>query len=175
MKFFHTSTALVLFLAAILTGSWLAGYRVNITPSMPLGVYRLTDEAVRPGSAVFFCLEPEEYIRLAADRDYVGFGFCPGGLRPLLKEVAGMPGDSIRIEGGRILVNGRPLPHSTIKESDSQGRPVPIRMSPTDGNIPAGHAFLLAPHDGSFDSRYFGFVPLAGLQRVEPVITKNKQ
>ena len=42
-------------------------------------------------------------------------------------------------------------------------------MSPalSPGIVPPGMALVLADHPGSFDSRYFGFVPLERLQRVE--------
>ena len=36
-----------------------------------------------------------------------------------------------------------------------------------------GMALVLADHPGSFDSRYFGFVPLDSLQRVKPVFVFN--
>jgi type IV secretory pathway protease TraF len=35
--------------------------------------------------------------------------------------------------------------------------------------VPPGMALLLAEHSGSFDSRYFGPVPLASLRKTEPV------
>ena len=41
------------------------------------------------------------------------------------------------------------------------------------GVIPTGMALVLADHEGSFDSRYFGLVPLESLQRVEPVFVFN--
>ena len=41
------------------------------------------------------------------------------------------------------------------------------------GVVPPGMALVLADHPGSFDSRYFGFVPLESLQRVKPVFLFN--
>lgn len=48
-------------------------------------------------------------------------------------------------------------------------------MSPAllPGVVPPGMALVLADHEGSFDSRYFGLVPLESLQRVEPVFVFN--
>lgn len=43
----------------------------------------------------------------------------------------------------------------------------------TPGVIPSGMALVVADHPGSFDSRYFGFVPLDSLQRVEPLFAFN--
>lgn len=41
----------------------------------------------------------------------------------------------------------------------------------TDGVIPAGKALVLTTHPGGFDSRYYGFVPLESLQKMDPVFT----
>ena len=38
-----------------------------------------------------------------------------------------------------------------------------------EGIVPPGMALLLAEHPGSFDSRYFGLIPLASLRKTEPV------
>ena len=43
----------------------------------------------------------------------------------------------------------------------------------TPGVVPPGMALVLADHPGSFDSRYFGFVPLDSLQRIKPVFVFN--
>ena len=59
--------------------AWLAGFRVNVTASLPLGLYRLTNEVPQRGSIAFFCLESPEFRRLAREREYVGPGGCPGG------------------------------------------------------------------------------------------------
>ena len=90
-------------------------------------------------------------------RGYLQAGSCPSGLRPLLKRLAGLPGDYIEADA---LV---------IRSVDSQGRHMPSVLQ--SGFIPSGMAFVLADHAGSFDSRYFGFVPLESLQRVQAVLT----
>jgi len=158
--------------ALLLAVSWLSGFRVNVTPSLPLGIYRLADAPARKSPA-FFCLESNEYIRLAEERGYAGSGFCPGGLRPLGKEVYGLPGDAVGFDHGLITVNGQALPGSTAKDKDRQGRAMPASLL-RPGLIPKGKALMLSlHHSGSFDSRYFGLVPLAALRPMEPVITWN--
>ena len=105
-----------------------------------------------------FCLEGE-FAELALERGYLEPGSCPSGLRPLLKRLAGLPGD---------FVDPSAFP---IRAVDSHGRSIsPALMS---GVVPPGMALVLADHLGSFDSRYFGFVPLDSLQRVEPVLVFN--
>jgi type IV secretory pathway protease TraF len=58
-----------------------------------------------------------------------------------------------------------------IRAVDSKGRPMPSILRA--GTIPPGLALMLADHPGSFDSRYFGLIPLASLRRVEPVFSIN--
>jgi conjugative transfer signal peptidase TraF len=136
---------------------WLAGYRFNATPSLPVGIYRLSVDAPGKGDYAVFCLEGE-FAELARERGYLQAGSCPSGLRPLLKKVAGLPGDPI---------TGDPA----VRSADSLGRPLPSILQ--EGVIPLGMALLMAEHPGSFDSRYFGPVPLASLRKTEPVFLFN--
>ena len=135
-----------------------AGFRINPTPSMPKGLYRLVERSPAKGDLVTFCLQGE-FAFLAQERGYVQAGSCLNGLRPLLKRLAGLPGDYIEANA------------LAIRSVDSQGRHMPSVLQ--SGVIPSGMAFVLADHAGSFDSRYFGFVPLESLQRVEPVFIFN--
>lgn len=140
-----------------------AGLRFNPTPSLPKGIYRLASSAPAPkdfvrGDLVSFCLKGE-FAELALERGYLEPGSCPSGLRPLLKRLAGLPGDS---------VDASAFP---IRSVDSNGRTT--SAAPLPGVVPPGMALVLADHPGSFDSRYFGFVPLDSLQRVEPVSVFN--
>ena len=105
-----------------------------------------------------FCLEGE-FAELALERGYLEPGSCRSGLRPLLKRLAALPGDS---------VDPYSLPICAV---DSHGRPMSPALAP--GVVPPGMALVLADHPGSFDSRYFGFVPLESLQRVKPVFLFN--
>ena len=62
--------------STVLALLWFAGFRLNVTASLPLGLYRLTNEVPQKGSIAFFCLESPEFRSLAKERDYVGSGFC---------------------------------------------------------------------------------------------------
>jgi conjugative transfer signal peptidase TraF len=149
----RNSLPLAFGMSLILVLCWYADLRVNLTPSLPQGVYALCPGAPGKGDFVSFCLEGE-FADVARERGYLGAGSCPSGLRPLLKMVAGLPGDAIP---GDLV----------IRSVDSMGRPMPSALP--EGIIPSGMALVLAEHPGSFDSRYFGLVPLDALQRVEPV------
>ena len=148
----------VIFLVMLLALTFAAGLRVNPTPSLPKGIYRISQDTPGKGDLVTFCLDGE-YAALAKERGYLEAGSCPSGLRPLLKRLAGLPGD--HIEAGSLAV----------RTMDSQGRLMP--SVPLPGVVPPGLTLVLADHPGSFDSRYFGLVPLDSLQRVEPVFLFN--
>lgn len=147
-------TLAVLGLSLSLLCLWLAGYRFNATASLPVGIYRLSAAAPGRGDYAAFCLEGE-FAELARERGYLQAGSCPSGLRPLLKKVAGLPGD--------------PVPGDlAVCPADSLGRAMPSVLP--EGIVPPGMALLLAEHPGSFDSRYFGLIPLASLRKTEPVL-----
>ena len=148
----------VIWLALALALAFSAGLRFNPTPSLPTGIYRIVSGAPERNELVSFCLEGE-FAELALERGYLEPGSCPSGLRPLLKRLAGLPGD---------FVDPASFP---IRSVDSHGR----SMSPAlaSGVVPPGMALVLADHPGSFDSRYFGFAPLDSLQRIKPVFVFN--
>lgn len=135
-----------------------AGLRLNPTPSLPKGIYHLAPGVPEKNDLVSFCLGGE-FAELALERGYLEPGSCPSGLRPLLKRLVALPGDS---------VDSSAFP---IRSVDSHGRT--MSAAPLPGVVPLGMALVLADHLGSFDSRYFGFVPLDSLQRVEPVFVFN--
>ena len=143
----------IAYIAFILLLFWLAGLRINLTPSFPIGFYVLLYTSPAKGELAAFCLEGD-FADLARERGYLQAGSCPSGLRPLLKRVAGLPGDAIP---GDLC----------IRSVDSLGRALPSVLP--EGVIPPGMALVLADHPGSFDSRYFGLVPLDALQKVKPV------
>lgn len=143
------------------------GFRFNATDSAPKGVYRLVSGDPERGDLVGFCLEDASFMALALDRRYLRPGTCPGGLQPLLKLLAGLPGDQVDIGPDGLRVNNRLQPFSRICVQDSHGRPLPpVALHP---EIPPGMALVLSPgHPGGFDGRYFGLVPLASLRKVRP-------
>ena len=51
---------------------------INLTPSLPRGLYRVTSLKVRPGALVTFCLPPE-LVRRHDLAKWIAPGRCPGG------------------------------------------------------------------------------------------------
>ncbi len=148
----------------------LGGLRINLTPSEPIGLWRI--EAVgRPvalGDLVFVCPPPGRITAFGLDRGYFRQGSCPGGAGPLIKTVIALADAHIAISDV-VMVDGVAVLHSRPSPRDGAGR----ALSAWSGVVvPGGSVFLHSPFAGSYDSRYFGPVPEAGLLGLaRPVLT----
>lgn len=150
-----------------------AGYRINLTHSEPIGLYKIESTPPARRDLAAFCLSPENaYTAISSNRNYLGTSsLCPSGQKPLLKEVAGLAGDSVTVHSSLIQVNDT-LFILTSRTRDNQGRELPRKLR--SGIIPKGKALLLSTHHkNSFDSRYFGLVDAPALHKVIPIFTFN--
>jgi conjugative transfer signal peptidase TraF len=148
----------------------IGGYRLNLTPSEPLGIWRI-DQLDRPaavGDLVFICPPATAPFEEARERGYLRRGLCTGSLAPLIKTVVALPGDHIEI-AGEVIIDRRPLPDSRVRTMDGEGSAI---QPYSGGIVPAGNLFLHSSFASSYDSRYFGPVPDSGLLGLaRPVIT----
>src|SRR2546425_10471933 len=111
-----------LLLAAVVT--WFAGLRVNLSGSMPIGLYRVSSEPTARGAMVLACL-PMEVAVVARSRGYVPRGACPGATAPIGKVVLAMGGDSVEGTAEGLLVNGRPVQNTKPPRVHAAGRSAP--------------------------------------------------
>jgi conjugative transfer signal peptidase TraF len=142
-----------------------AGYRVNVSSSVPVGLYRRTPlpDPVERGMLVIL---PVPVSVLPWHRPKL-----PTFLRPvpLLKPVVAVAGDEVCVTEAGIWIrdhwygpilteaNGLPLPH-----------PLPDGCT----TLSAGEVFVATATDRSLDSRYFGPVPQYALHaRAIPIFT----
>ncbi|UQE03853.1 conjugative transfer signal peptidase TraF (plasmid) [Bradyrhizobium japonicum] len=148
----------------------LGGLRLNLTPSEPLGLWRIVsfDRQIAVGDLVFVCPPAGSISAFGLERGYFRRGSCSGGAAPLIKTVVALAGARIDI-GAVVMIDGVLLPRSRLSPVDGQGRPLPPGVG---GVVPSGNLFLHSPFAGSYDSRYFGAVPEAGLLGLaRPILT----
>ncbi|TXG96451.1 MAG: conjugative transfer signal peptidase TraF [Nevskiaceae bacterium] len=148
-------------MAAVAGIAWLGGLRLNLTPSEPLGLWRIAplDRPAAVGDLVFICPPPGPVSDFGLERGYFRRGPCDGGSAPLIKTIVARSG-AVVVIGAGVEIDGMPLPRSGLSVIDGAGR----SLSPWSGVfVPPGFIFLHASFAGSYDSRYFGPVPEAGL------------
>ena len=91
---------------------------------------------------------------------------------PVLKQVAAMPGDSVMLSADGVRVNGTLRPDSRPLATDSKGRilnhwPFGLYL------VTSGQVWLVSSSSRSFDSRYFGPIPVSQIKStVHPVLTR---
>ncbi len=112
-------------------------------------------EALRH-KAVLFCPPDTDVFRWARSQGILSSGRCPGNYTPLLKEVVGIAGDEIEIGSGHVVLNQRQLPMSKV---------LPLsypNINRQNKLVPTGFIWVIGKASPeSFDSRYFGPIPMA--------------
>src|SRR5258707_3475364 len=128
---------------------------VNRTHSLPVGLYYWSDVPIKKGSIVLF--KPDQSI----GPEKVGFdrGYEERAL-PLLKRVVALAGDVVSVSSSGVSINGQLLANSAPLFHDEAGRP--LAMAQLDHfSLGTDQAFLMGVTPTSWDSRYFGPVPLS--------------
>nr|WP_246665287.1 conjugative transfer signal peptidase TraF [Rhizobium tropici] len=154
-------TAVTATLLGAIVAAGLVGYRINLTPSEPLGLWRIVklDRAAVVGDLVFICPPRTATMQEARSRGYLRSGLCPSAFAPLIKTVVAIAGQRVEV-GANLRIDGHDVARSNLAGRDGLGRP----MIPFAGGIvPAGSVFLHSPFAASYDSRYFGPIPASGI------------
>lgn len=126
----------------------------NPSPSAPIGLYRLQS---------IDHLGPRDLVAVAAPNPIAAFiaerGYLPPDI-PLLKHVAGLPGQIVCRLGRNITVDGVNL--GEAQHTDSLGRPMPVWQGCR--RITADEVFMMNPAaENSLDGRYFGPIPRSAI------------
>ena len=148
-------------LFALLGACALVGLRLNLSGSMPVGLYLVVPDAPVRGSIVLACL-PIDVAQLAMERGYIPrAGSCPGGAMPIGKPVLGVPGDTIVVTTTGLTVNGASVLKVERLSADRKKRLLP--QLPTGQYVVGPNELWLVSEYSqlSFDSRYFGPVNAA--------------
>lgn len=132
---------------------------LNVSESVPVGLYYLSFGPPRTHRLVTFCL-PKSFSQLARTRGYIGYGACPGQAARLLKHVAATAGDRVVVGQDGTWINGQLIPDTQPQPKDSAGRPIPA-IDDFNRTLSEREIWTLGPHPKSFDSRYYGPIHLS--------------
>ena len=125
----------------------------NRTGSVPEGLYWLSDEPFTKGGWVVVSAKSAE-AQWAELHGFVGKDW------PLLKRVAGVPGDEICRDGVTILINGMPFGEALIETGDGLDLPSWKGCK----RVSEDQIFLMNAHPNSLDGRYFGITSARNIE-----------
>jgi conjugative transfer signal peptidase TraF len=154
-----------LFAAFVSSAHW-AGLRINESPSLPIGIWRVSplDRDLHRGDIVSFCPPDTPVFREAWRRGYLSAGHCEGGYEPLLKPVAAIAGDRVSGTADGISIDGRLIVSSKSLIRDGLGRTLPSPKA-HDVFVAKGEVWVISSYSPlSFDSRYFGPLPISRIE-----------
>ncbi|MGE0851997.1 MAG: S26 family signal peptidase [Hyphomicrobiaceae bacterium] len=117
----------------------------NATPSVPVGLYRVTARPLSIGALAVVSL-PSHIRRLAAER-----GYLPASAL-LIKPIVGLPGDTVCRYGRLVTVNGRFA--ALAYDTDANQRQLPKWTG--CHRLDDAQVVVISKRPDSFDSRYFG-------------------
>jgi conjugative transfer signal peptidase TraF len=123
----------------------------NASPSLPVGFYRsVSRDRLEPGDIVRLTLP--ESMQPVLDR----WGYANHQeSRFLIKQIAGLPGQTVCHQSGQIVVNG--VIWGPVHRVDHLGYPLPQALSEgTCEQLGPAAYFVATPQGASLDSRYFG-------------------
>jgi len=110
---------------------------INLTPSLPRGLYRVIGLEVQPGALVTFCVPPD-LVRRHHMAKWIAPGRCPGGKAPLCKRITLVgPGQAVcgtvvwQVLRGQVFVRG----DSRNSQDSCIFGPVPVTWL-RDGVVP---------------------------------------
>ncbi|MDL2264640.1 S26 family signal peptidase [Synergistaceae bacterium OttesenSCG-928-I11] len=140
-------------IAGLLCIAYLAGYRLNLTKSLPYRIYRLV--AIESGGVlsrgddvvIDISQTNNPHIAEAIERRYV----IPN--IPMLKEIGGVPGDIVFLCADTLHIAGIST-RMVVASEDSKGRE--LTPYPTPLVLSADQYWLVSDPERGYDSRYFG-------------------
>jgi conjugative transfer signal peptidase TraF len=148
---------------ALSLGAQVAGIRINITESAPRGLWIMDDsQKLQRGSLVAVCPPDAPIVWALAARSILSPGDCIGTeVQALLKPVGAVSGDFVVIRKGMpVLINGIELPNTAASKDLASWPAGTYQVEP-------GYVWLFSTYnEKSFDSRYFGPVPIENVRGV---------
>lgn len=126
---------------------------INLSSSMPKGIYLRQFTSISRGDIVAACLD-RKFQLIALHHHYLKTGFCDGGAEKIIKRIIAIPGDNVALSNDSIQINGN-IYFLPTQYFDRSGNPLFIYPR---GTYPHSDGYwLIGSHDlNSWDSRYWG-------------------
>ncbi|AMV15203.1 TPA: conjugative transfer signal peptidase TraF [Legionella pneumophila] len=159
-------------LAALFHGM---GFRINLTESIPIGLYRITGEAPIKNAYVIFCPDNRKSFRLAKDRGYIDHGLFCDGYGYLMKKVVAVSGDILSVTNEGVFANQILIPYSKPKLLDGVKRVLP-QWQVVNYQLQKDEVMTMTSQsEWSFDGRYYGLVYTRQIKgMITPIWVINK-
>jgi len=155
------------------------GLVFNYTHSAPFGLYMAIATPTKPrhdpAPYILFCPD----VRWASMRNEPNYRSpmrsCPDGFAPLIKPVVAWPGDTVKTSPQGLTVNSVFLIHTQPLDHDSQGHAIHPYAYGTY-RVQQGQLWTVSSFSPrSFDSRYFGPIPLRSVHLwIRPLLVEKK-
>tara|TARA_Y100000588_G_C14179636_1_gene893024 strand:+ start:411 stop:962 length:552 start_codon:yes stop_codon:yes gene_type:complete len=143
----------ILALSALL---FFAGFRINTTDSIPIGIYRITADKTLKNAYVLFCPDDRPVFQQALKRGYINSGLCPDGYGYLMKKVVATTGDRLTVNNQGVFVNDRLIPYSKPQLKDGFNRSLPQWQAKNYHLNQDEVMTMTSQSQWSFDGRYYG-------------------
>ena len=162
----HIPLALMGAFIALFAILLIANIRINYTPSEPMGLYRVltftgASADVQRGSLIEFCHH-------GVKNKFMIRGACEDGYAPFVKQVIGMPGDTVTVADSGVSVNGVGVPHSRPLRFSIADPTLAMPVLRGSFTLNEGQYWVLGGQntERSYDSRYFGAVSAKDIRAV---------
>ncbi|HAU4231589.1 TPA: conjugative transfer signal peptidase TraF [Legionella pneumophila] len=152
------------------------GFRINLTESIPIGLYRITSADPIKNTYVIFCPDDRESFRLARNRGYIDHGLYCDGYGYLMKKVVAVSGDILSVTKKGVFVNHILIPHSKPKLQDGMKRALP-QLQVMNYQLQKDEVMTMTNQsEWSFDGRYYGLVHTGQIKgMITPIWVINKR
>ena len=140
-----------------------SNYVINVTPSLPLGIYRLKKpNNLKTGDVVLFDIDMD-VKKTMAERGYI-----PDKKTKLLKTIGAFENNKIEIINNVLYVDREN--YGEILAYDPLGKKLPQ----IEIKVEKGYFLALTKQNLSFDSRYFGQVELERIEKKAELVYEFK-
>ncbi|EJF82641.1 conjugative transfer signal peptidase TraF [Bartonella rattimassiliensis] len=144
------------------------GFRINYSHSAPIGIWKVNyfQKEMRRGKFMEVCPPEVPIVKMFIEKGYLQSGACSSGAIPFLKPLVAISGDIVHVTEKGISVNGHLLKNSKKKRGV-------LGIPNGEYRVLEGYAWFISSFDPvSFDSRYFGAVPVMNIMgSAKPILT----